>query len=292
MPAIKRIGVVVKPHQPDALATLCRLTEWLNQRSISLIGTPEVDHERIEHETGCAVPIVEKEEIARQVDLMLVLGGDGTMIATARLIGDSEVSVMGVNYGGLGYLAEFRIEELFTALESILAGDYKVEKREMLAVELHRGAELITRNRVLNDVVMNKSALARIIEIETFLNEQFVNSFRADGLIVATPTGSTAYNLSAGGPIIFPSMNAVVITPICPFTLSNRPIVVPDDSLIEVRLKTENEEVALTLDGQVGFPLQAGDRVVIRKSNTTFNLVQPKNRNYFDLLRDKLKWGR
>jgi NAD+ kinase len=139
---------------------------------------------------------------------------------------------------------------------------------------------------------MNKSALARIIEIDTYLNDQFVNSFRADGLIVATPTGSTAYNLSAGGPIIFPSMGAVVITPICPFTLSNRPIVVPDDSLIEVRLMTDKEEVALTLDGQVGFPLQAGDCIIIRKSKTSFNLVQPKNRNYFDLLRDKLRWGR
>lgn len=292
MATIKRIGVVVKPHQPDALATLCRLTEWLNQRNISLVGAPELDHERIKHETGCAVSIVENDEIARQVDLMLVLGGDGTMIATARLIGDTKVPVMGVNYGGLGYLAEFRIEELLTALEPVLAGNYKLERRLMLAVELRRGEEVVTRNRVLNDVVVNKSALARIIEIETYLDGQFVNSFRADGLIVATPTGSTAYNLSAGGPIIFPSMNAVVITPICPFTLSNRPIVVPDDSLIEVRLKTENEEVALTLDGQVGFPLEAGDRVVIRKSKTTFNLVQPKNRNYFDLLRDKLKWGR
>ena len=198
------------------------------------------------------------------------------------MVGDTEVPVIGVNYGGLGYLAEFRIEELFPALESILAGEYKVEQRLMLTVELWRGEELVTRNRVLNDVVVNKSALARIIEIEAYLNEQFVNSFRADGLIVATPTGSTAYNLSAGGPIIFPSMNAVVITPICPFTLSNRPIVVPDDSMIEVRLMTENEEVALTLDGQVGFPLQAGDRVIIRKSKTAFNLVQPPNRNYFD----------
>ena len=162
----------------------------------------------------------------------------------------------------------------------------------MLAVELRRGEELITKNRVLNDVVVNKSALARIIKIEAYLNNQFLNRFRADGLIVSTPTGSTAYNLSAGGPIIFPSMNAIVITPICPFTLSNRPIVVPDDSMIEVRLMTDNEDVALTLDGQVGFPLQAGDRVVIRKSRTTFNLVQPANRNYFDLLRDKLRWGR
>lgn len=292
MASIKRIGVVVKPHQPEALATLCRLTEWLTQRNIRLVGTPDLEHERIEHETGCAVDVLSHDEIAQQVDLMLVLGGDGTMIATARLIGDTEVPVMGVNYGGLGYLAEFRIEELLAALEPILAGDYKLESRLMLAVELRRGEDLVTCNRVLNDVVVNKSALARIIEIETYLDDQFVNSFRADGLIVSTPTGSTAYNLSAGGPIIFPSMNAVVITPICPFTLSNRPIVVPDDSLIEVRLKTEKEEVALTLDGQVGFPLQAGDRVVIRKSRTTFNLVQPKNRNYFDLLRDKLKWGR
>jgi NAD+ kinase len=292
MTSIKRIGVVVKPHQPEALETLCKLTEWLTARGIALVGGAAVDRERIEHETGCVIEVVPDEELPEKVDLILVLGGDGTMIATARMLGDSEVAVIGVNYGGLGYLAEFRIEELFTALESIVAGDYKLEKRVMLAVELRRGDELVTRNRVLNDVVMNKSALARIIQIETYLNDQFVNSFRADGLIVSTPTGSTAYNLSAGGPIIFPTMNAVVITPICPFTLSNRPIVVPDGSVIEVRLMTENEDVALTLDGQVGFPIQARDRVIIRKSDTTFNLVQPKNRNYFDLLRDKLRWGR
>ena len=292
MSTIERIGVVVKPHQPDALETLCRLTEWLNERHIKLVGGLELEHERIEHETGCVVESVEPAELSRSVDLILVLGGDGTMIATARMVGDAEVPVIGVNYGGLGYLAEFRIEELFSALTAILEGNYKLEARVMLSVELRRGEELVTRNRVLNDVVMNKSALARIIEIETHLNEQFVNSFRADGLIVSTPTGSTAYILSAGGPVIYPSMNAIVITPICPFTLSNRPIVVPDDSLIEVRLMTENEDVALTLDGQVGFPLRAGDRVVIRKSRTTFNLVQPANRNYFDLLRDKLRWGR
>ena len=292
MASIKRIGVVVKPHQPDALETLCRLTAWLNQRGIELVGGPEIERERVEHETGCAIDSVPQEDLARGVDLMLVLGGDGTMIATARMIGDVEVPVIGVNYGGLGYLAEFPIAELFPALEAILAGNYELESRLMLAVELWRGQELVTRNRVLNDVVISKSALARIIEIEANLNDQFVNSFRADGLIVATPTGSTAYNLSAGGPVIYPSMNAVVITPICPFTLSNRPIVVPDDSVIAVRLITENEEVALTLDGQVGFPLEAGDRALIRKSKTTFNLVQPANRNYFDVLRDKLKWGR
>jgi NAD+ kinase len=291
-PSIKRIGIVLKPHQPDALKTLCDLVKWLGNRGITLVGGPEIERERIEHETGCAIKEVSQNELADSVDLILVLGGDGTMIATARMVGDRELPVVGVNYGGLGYLAEFRIEELYLALESILTGDYRLEQRVMLAVELVRGDQQVTRNRVLNDVVINKSALARIIEIEAYMNGQFVNSFRADGLIVSTPTGSTAYNLSAGGPVIYPSMKAVVITPICPFTLSNRPIVIPDESLIELRLKTENEEVALTLDGQVGFPLKLEDRVVIRKSQTTFNLVQPANRNYFEVLRDKLRWGR
>jgi len=292
MSSITRIGIVLKPHQPEALKTICELVEWLAERGIELVGGPEIERERIEHQTGCAIEQVETNKLAGQVDLMLVLGGDGTMISTARLIGDQEVPVLGVNYGGLGYLAEFRIEELYSALESILEGNYRLDKRVMLDVELWRGEVSLTSNRVLNDVVINKSALARIIEIEAYLNHQYVNSFRADGLIVSTPTGSTAYNLSAGGPVIFPSMNAVVITPICPFTLSNRPIVVPDSDEIVLTLKTDHEEVALTLDGQVGFPLKAGDRVAIRKSRTTFNLIQPSNRNYFDVLRDKLRWGR
>jgi NAD+ kinase len=274
------------------LKTICELAIWLSKRGISLLGGPEIEREQIEHQTGCAIDEVAPDKLAAGADLMLVLGGDGTMIAAARQMGDTEVPVLGVNYGGLGYLAEFRIEELYAALESILAGTYRLDKRVMLTVELMRGDESVARSRVLNDVVINKSALARIIEIEAHLNQQFVNAFRADGLIVSTPTGSTAYNLSAGGPVIFPSMNAVVITPICPFTLSNRPIVVPDDSIIELRLKTDQEDVALTLDGQVGMPLKVDDRVVIHKSNTTFNLVQPMNRNYFDVLRDKLRWGR
>ena len=290
--SIKRIGLVLKPHQPDALRTICELATWVADRDITLVGGPEIEREQIRQQTGCSVDEVSSDKLAHDVDLLLVLGGDGTMIATARLMGDREVPVLGVNFGGLGYLAEFRIEELYNALESILSGNYRLDKRVMLDVELLRGDQRVTSNRVLNDVVINKSALARIIEIEANLNHQFVNSFRADGLIVSTPTGSTAYNLSAGGPVIYPSMNAIVITPICPFTLSNRPIVVPDDAVIELCLKTEQEEVALTLDGQVGFPLNVEDRVVIRKSATTFNLVQPMNRNYFDVLRDKLRWGR
>ncbi len=290
--AIRRVGVVVKPHQHEAVKTICDLVEWLDARGITLIGEPALERERIEHQTGCAIELRAREDLAADVDLLLVLGGDGTMIATARMIGDAEVPVLGINYGSLGYLAEFRIEEMFPALESILQGNYRLDRRVMLAVEHYRGAEQLAHSRVLNDVVINKSALARIIEIEAYFNGMFVNSFRADGLIVSTPTGSTAYNLSAGGPVIYPSMNAVVVTPICPFTLSNRPIVVPDDAPIELLLKTEKEEVALTLDGQVGFPLQMDDRVLIHKSLTTFNLVQPMSRNYFDVLRDKLKWGR
>ena len=292
MSSIKRIGLVVKPHQPEALKTICELTQWLAARAIELVGGPEIERDRIQQQTGCSVREVPSDKLAQEVDLVLVLGGDGTMIATARMIRDSDVPVLGVNFGGLGYLAEFRIEELHSALEAILAENYRLDKRVMLSVELLRGQESITKNRVLNDVVINKSALARIIEIEAYFNQQFVNSFRADGLIVSTPTGSTAYNLSAGGPVIFPSMNAIVITPICPFTLSNRPIVVPDDADIELRLKTDKEDVALTLDGQVGFALQVEDRVMIKKSNTTFKLIQPANRNYFDVLRDKLRWGR
>ncbi len=204
--SIKRIGIVLKQHQPDALNTMCELASWLAERGIALLGGPEIERERIEQQTGCAVEEVLPEKLAASVDLVLVLGGDGTMIATARLMGETEVPVLGVNYGGLGYLAEFRIEELYRALESILAGNYRLDKRVMLDVELLRCDAQVTRNRVLNDVVINKSALARIIEIEAYLNQQFVNSFRADGLIVSTPTGSTAYNLSAGGPVIFPSM--------------------------------------------------------------------------------------
>jgi NAD+ kinase len=292
MSSIKRIGIVLKPHQHDALKTICDLTLWLSEREIEVVGGPDIERERVEHQTGCSVKEVPDEKLAASVDLILVLGGDGTMIATARMIEDLEVPILGINYGGLGYLTEFRIEELYNALGSILEGNYRLDKRVMLRTLHQRGDEVVNRNRVLNDVVINKSALARIIEIEAYLNDQFVNSFRADGLIVSTPTGSTAYNLSAGGPVIFPSMNAIVITPICPFTLSNRPIVVPDDAVIELRLKTDEEDVALTLDGQVGFPLKIGDRVVIQKSGTTFNLIQPSNRNYFDVLRDKLRWGR
>jgi NAD+ kinase len=285
---IKCVGVVVKPNHKEAWQTACELSGWLERRDINLIGKL---HEEF-NTSSCGIEAVDAEKFQTEADLIVVLGGDGTMISTARLTGDKEVPVLGINYGSLGYLTEFRIEEMFSALEKILEGNYQIDRRVMLDVEHLRGGEKLASGRVLNDVVINKAALARIIEIEVELNNLFVNSFRADGLIVSTPTGSTAYNLSAGGPIIYPSMNAVVLTPICPFTLTNRPIVVPDEDEIEIKLRNEIEGVVLTLDGQIGHQIKADDRVLIRKSATTFNLVQPQNRNYFDVLRNKLKWGR
>ena len=286
---IKTVGVLVKPNHAEAWKTACELSEWLGMRGINLVGKPRMQQASLEE---CDIDAVADEKFGAQSDLIVVLGGDGTMISTARLVGDADVLVLGVNYGSLGYLTDFRIEEMFPALEAIFRGEYEVDRRVMLHAEHWRGEELLASGRVLNDVVINKAALARIIEIEVSLNGLFVNSFRADGLIVSTPTGSTAYNLSAGGPIIYPSMNAVVLTPICPFTLTNRPIVIPDDAVIELKLEQENEGVVLTLDGQIGYTVHAGDRIRIRKSRTTFNLVQPPNRNYFDVLRNKLKWGR
>jgi NAD+ kinase len=283
---IKCIGVIVKPHNTEAWDTACELSDWLSKRGIRLVGKALADDDI------CRVKTLPTEEFVSEVDLVIVLGGDGTMISAARLLGNTDVPVLGINYGSLGYLTDFRIEELFSALEEVLAGNYSLDSRVTLDVQHIRDGKILSENRVLNDAVINKATVARIIEINVKLNGLYVNSFRADGLIVATPTGSTAYNLSAGGPIIYPSMKAMVLTPICPFTLSNRPIVVPDSAEIELGVETHNEEVALTLDGQVWFQLKTGDLVMIRKSQTTFNLVQPPNRNYFDVLRDKLKWGR
>ncbi len=283
---IKCVGVVVKPNHKEAWETACKLSDWLAERDIDLVGKPHAETEI------CDIQVAGIEEFKNDVDLIVVLGGDGTMISTARLTGNREVLVLGINYGSLGYLTEFRIEEMFPALEAILEGNYEIDHRVMLDVEHWRGDEQLATGRVLNDVVINKAVLARIIEIEVNLNDLFVNSFRADGLIVATPTGSTAYSLSAGGPIIYPSMNAMVLTPICPFTLTNRPIVVPDTAEISLRLKNQSDGVVLTLDGQIGYAVQTNDYISIRKSAINFNLVQPPNRNYFDVLRNKLTWGR
>jgi len=281
----------VKPNNAAAWKTAGELSEWLRQRKIKVLGNPRDKKIKFDAKRR-GISKTEIEIIRKDTDLLVVLGGDGTILSSARIIGDREIPVLGINYGGLGYLTEFRIEEMFDALDEILKGKFEVDRRVMLDVQHRRGGKILNRGRALNDVVINKVVVARIIEIEASLNGLFVNSFRADGLIVSTPTGSTAYNLSAGGPIVYPSMNAVVITPICPFTLTNRPIVVPDHAEIALEIKNKSEGVALTLDGQVAYEMKTNDRVVIKKSKTTFNLVQPPNRNYFDVLRNKLKWGR
>lgn len=289
---IKRVGVVLKPDLPEAVATVGELLKWLTQRGLTLCAGPSLDRSAIEQATGCKLATVALEEMAGAVDLIVVLGGDGSMIGTSRLLGDHHIPVLGINHGSLGYLSEFHAAEMFPALETILAGDYRVEERVRLSVELQRGDEVLLHSRALNELVVNKTAKARIIDIEAHMDGQLISQYRADGLIISTPTGSTAYNLSAGGPVVYPSMKALVITPICPFRLSDRPIVVPDDTVLEVSIKTPNEKVYMTLDGQVGYPIEVGDKVLIRKSSTTFKIVQPANRNYFDVLREKLRWGK
>lgn len=285
-PQINCVGIVVKPNDDEAWRTASELSVWLKHKGISSVGEP-----RAREELG-GIDAVDSERFKSDVDLIVVLGGDGTILSAARAIGDRDLIVLGINYGSLGYLTEFRIEEMFSALDEVLAGNYEVDARVMLDVEHWRDGNQLAAGRVLNDVVINKAVLARIIEVEVNLNNLFVNAFRADGLIVSTPTGSTAYNLSAGGPIVYPTMDAVILTPICPFTLTNRPIVMPDTAEINMKLKNESDGVVLTLDGQVGYQMQIGDVVKIRKSSTTFNLVRPPTRNYFDVLRNKLKWGR
>jgi NAD+ kinase len=233
-----------------------------------------------------------KQELAQRSDLLITFGGDGTLLSVARHA-PAHVPVVGVNMGTLGFLTEIRVEEFPTVLDRVLEGDYHVEPRVTFSVSVsgpNRDSQ--KQHRVLNDIAINKSAVARIIEMRVSVAGLFVSTFRGDGLIVATPTGSTAYNLSAGGPIIYPTMGAVVITPICPHMLTNRPLVLPDELDIEIGLITQDaKDIFLTMDGQEGFELSHHDRVCVRKSEERVLLVQSPDKNYFDVLRNKLKWG-
>jgi NAD+ kinase len=283
---LKTIGAVVGPRKPEALEVVCKLREWCEARSIELRAVNSVAAQ-----ARCA-PLAESDgELAEDVDLIVVLGGDGTMLGAARMMGARQIPVLGVNFGFLGYLTEFTLEEMFPALENVRQGNFVVERRMMIDVTLNRSGEAASMRRALNDAVVTKSAAARMIEIESYINGMFVNSFRADGMIVATPTGSTAYSLSAGGPIVHPNMSAILLTPICPHMLSNRPAVVPGESVVDLVFKRADLDLLLTIDGQPGVELRHDDRITLRRSETTFNLVQPTNRNYFEVLRTKLKWG-
>ncbi len=234
---------------------------------------------------------VNKLDIPDLADIVIVLGGDGTFLGASRLIGTRGTPMVGINLGSLGFLTEIQLDEIDKYLPRILSGDFVVEERMKLTVHLHRHEERIAKYDVLNDVVINKGALGKIIQLETYVNGEILTTFRADGLIIATPTGSTAYNLAAGGPIVTPDFEAIMITPICPFTLTNRPIVIPDTYEIKTSIKSQKGDVFLSLDGQLGLSLQEGDRIEVRKSRHPLKLIKIPEKSYFQILRNKLKWG-
>jgi NAD+ kinase len=283
---LRKIGAVLGPHKPEAIAAVRDLKGWSAERGIELCSTSAVAEQ-----TPCGKLELSDGELAEDVDLIVVLGGDGTMLGAARLIGARRIPVLGINLGLLGYLTEFTQSEMFAALEGVLAGDFQIDERMRLDVTLDRRGTTIRLPRALNEAVITGGATARMIEFDCHLNEMFVNSFRADGMIVATPTGSTAYSLSAGGPIVHPNLAALVLTPICPHLLSNRPVVVPAESVVHLTFKRASDETMLTVDGQTVIDLQPEDRVVLRRSAVPFALLKPANRNYFEVLRTKLKWG-
>jgi NAD+ kinase len=282
---VKRLGIITKPGEPRAVLVAAQIGEWASHNGLELLLDDRI------LQTRTTAELVPAEEIAADSDVLVVLGGDGTMIAAARLVGGRVTPVLGVNLGALGYLTEFSVEEALPALERVAAGDYESEARTMLDWAVNREGEEIGTGCVLNDVVVNKATLARIIDIDCSVGRDYVTTYRADGLIVATPTGSTAYNLSAGGPIIHPTAETIVISPICPHTLTNRPLVLPDKVEVTLGLVTRDQQVMITSDGQTGLNLMAGDLVRIGKSAKTFNMIRPKDRDYFRILRDKLRWS-
>jgi NAD+ kinase len=284
MHAIKTIGIVSKPSVPQARQVVPALLDWLRLHGIEA---------RCDEETafygGCQG--MARQQVPEGAQLVVVLGGDGTLLAAARAIGDREIPLFPVNLGGLGFLTAITVDELFPELERALRGEHRIGRRRMLQCDLMRGDHCVAEYEALNDAVITKAALARMIDLETYVDSHFVCAYKADGLIVATPTGSTAYSLSAGGPIIFPSVGAICLTPICPHMLTNRPVIVPDTSVIQIHCHAEDGSAYLTIDGQVGEPLSRGDRVVCRSSPHAISLIRPPRMLFFDVLREKLKWG-
>ena len=285
-PTFKRIGIISRPRRSNIAEVVPPLLRWLEQRGLQSV----YDIETATVLKGGAVGKT-RHKVAQESDLLLVLGGDGTILAASREAAHHDIPILPINMGSLGFLTSFTVEELYPALESTLAGQAKIEERVLLDVERTHHGELLTQQRVLNDAVVHKGTLARMIEVELCINGAFVCRYRADGLIVASPTGSTAYSLSAGGPIVQPGVASILVTPICPHTLSDRPVVIQDSSVIELILAQSSDSVFLTLDGQTGVPMQLGDRVRIVRSKERLKLIQPPNKTYFEILRNKLKWG-
>jgi NAD+ kinase len=284
-----RIGIATKHGLREATDTLHALEDWFHGRA-DIVWAPEAAELLRPRERT----ILDREQLTGAVDLIVVLGGDGTLLAMADLVGQAgrDVPILGVNFGSLGFLTEIRREELYTALEAVLAGKVELDERMMLRASTRRGDAAIDARVVLNDVVFTRTALSRMIDLDVTVGEQFVTSVKADGLIVASPTGSTAYNLSAGGPIVHPALDALLLTPIAPHMLTNRPIVIPAAREVRISPSAQNgAEVYVTFDGQYGFPLQAGDEVSIVRTGRPLRLVRAAARSYFEVLREKLKWG-
>lgn len=282
---MKNIAVFAKMHDPRCQGVAVELCKWLEERNC----LPLLEAHLARH-LGCEG--IAAEDIALRADMVVVLGGDGTLISTARIIGERDIPILGVNLGSLGFLTEIALNELYPALAKCLAGNFRVSERIMLRAVVERDGRETASHLVLNDVVINKGALARIVDLKTKVNRLDLATFKADGLIISTPTGSTGYSLSAGGPIINPSMNCIVITPICPHTLTNRPIVIDDGSVVEITVSSlDDEDIFLTLDGQVGLELRSSDRIHVSRASHTAKLVMSEERDYFAVLRTKLKWG-
>lgn len=281
-----RIGIIGKTDKNEVFEITKELSDWLNERDIKVY---------VEKELGTAIGhpnSVLRTELPELVDVVLVFGGDGTFLRVARLVCKYDIPILGVNLGGLGFLTEIRISELYPMIERIISGEYSVEKREMLYATIHRGStDQIGNFIVLNDVVINKGAVARIIDLALYINGSHVTNFRADGIILSTPTGSTAYSLSAGGPIVYPTLPLTIITPICSHTLTNRPLVVSSETTIRVIVLSDTPDTYLTLDGQVGVTLKVGDVIEIMKSDRSVKLIKSPFRDYFTILKTKLMWG-
>lgn len=281
---IRRVGVVLNTSSAEATELGDRLIRELEARGL---------HAVLDRESGSAFGLesdIARASLARHVDLIVVLGGDGTMLSVTR--GElGTTPVLGINMGYLGFLTEHTDEELFPMVDTVLNGQATIQRRERLSVTVEMPGGNRLTHFVLNDAVVNKSAVARMVTLSVHVDGELLSRFRADGLIVATPTGSTAYNLSAGGPILYPTLDVIVVTPICPHTLTNRPIVLDLDSVVEVRLESRSEEVYITLDGQEGFPLTTHDVVRIQRCAEPVHLVEQTSRTYFQVLHRKLKWG-
>jgi NAD+ kinase len=284
MNKIATVGIISKPKIAHAAEIVSGLLRWLEARDVKY---------RCDEQTAEYAGISEsysREQLPDGADLIVVLGGDGTLLSAARVLTGRDIPLFAVNLGHLGFLTSIQVDDLYPALEQVLRGEQRVGRRAMVACELLRNGETIATYCALNDVVITKSELARMIDLDTWVGDHFVAAYKADGLIIATPTGSTAYSLSAGGPVIFPSVAAFCITPICPHMLTNRPVIVPDNRVIRI-LNHGAEGTFLTIDGQVGEPLHPGDYVVCRSSPHAIQLIRPPRALFFDVLREKLKWG-